>query len=825
MKRYNAPPLLSQAQTPLRRLLGLLFTLALLLAMRPDAMAQTWDVNQPSGLTLGTGTTTWNTGTKHVCATIRIPSGSILIIDGIEVQFHDTKLQTGTIGNSVTSQVPTRIVIEYGGKLELRNGATLTTLHDSGYPTAYMWDGIVLLGDSTYDQSYNPADSSSNQAFAFLKASTIKNARIALLMGRPSYSSRQLAIASSKRNGGGWSISEGMLFQNCHTGAHIASYRPANSINRNMFKDCTFRADAPLADSYYTSSGTNYGSQYGVRAFDTGRVYVIQSTFEVVPSSTFPVQPYQLRGYGLWTNNGCFNAQQNTFRKLYYGMWLLNFDLAYSMFASQNVFEGNISGAVLQGVVGAKFVNNTFKIGYDDFQFPYGLSFYNSPGYTARDNEFVSYTAGCDDGPCPYARGLNVTLSDGPPDAENPIANEVYRNNFRDLSTGIYVQRGNTGLQLRCNSFRGPARTTNASLSRADIEVLIGTSYSQSELMDNSQGDCVPDAPAKPANNIFSHTGGSAKSFLNGSSGYPTLYYYYAPSTYTAPLSYSSVLSPISCTLNGNFDYSTACPDPSTGGGGRSVDDWLAELDTTTDAQARSILLNLMLQAYLNDTTGTYTLDSAIAVLEGVGEGTDSYADILAGLRVRGGYSSGSRGVAGSTAGRTTTTDSYYQQVHDLLAPLGDDEAITTELLSNGTLRAQLEAIANDTTTWGYVAGQGALTRYLGYHYEPWYESSAELEALRHTPLSTPKTPTQTIATLYPNPTTGAVQVSYQLSSGTAAAQLLIYDALGRLTMQAALTGAGETTLRLDAVPSGLYSYRIVADGHMVQTGKVVKLP
>ena len=82
------------------------------------------------------------------------------------------------------------------------------------------------------------------------------------------------------------------------------------------------------------------------------------------------------------------------------------------------------------------------------------------------------------------------------------------------------------------------------------------------------------------------------------------------------------------------------------------------------------------------------------------------------------------------------------------------------------------------------------------------------------------------VATFYPNPSSGAVQVVYQLPAGIERGQVEVYDQLGRLSQQVELTGSGgEATLQLEALPTGLYAYRVVAGGRILQTGKVVKLP
>ncbi len=65
-------------------------------------------------------------------------------------------------------------------------------------------------------------------------------------------------------------------------------------------------------------------------------------------------------------------------------------------------------------------------------------------------------------------------------------------------------------------------------------------------------------------------------------------------------------------------------------------------------------------------------------------------------------------------------------QVRALLAPLGSDSAIAVALRADSSLRAPLWRIANDTLTWGYVAGRTALSYYCGYVFRPVREAALD---------------------------------------------------------------------------------------------------
>ncbi|MBC7446639.1 MAG: T9SS type A sorting domain-containing protein [Hymenobacteraceae bacterium] len=86
--------------------------------------------------------------------------------------------------------------------------------------------------------------------------------------------------------------------------------------------------------------------------------------------------------------------------------------------------------------------------------------------------------------------------------------------------------------------------------------------------------------------------------------------------------------------------------------------------------------------------------------------------------------------------------------------------------------------------------------------------------------------PTQPLVSLYPNPTADVVTVSYRLPAGVSRADMLVVDAVGKLCARTPLLGRqGEITLPLTGLTPGIYSYRLLVLGALMQTGKLVKLP
>ena len=78
------------------------------------------------------------------------------------------------------------------------------------------------------------------------------------------------------------------------------------------------------------------------------------------------------------------------------------------------------------------------------------------------------------------------------------------------------------------------------------------------------------------------------------------------------------------------------------------------------------------------------------------------------------------------------------------------------------------------------------------------------------TPLATQAGALQAALTLYPNPTHDG-QATLLVPAGTAAGQVQVLDALGRLVRQQPLAAGGRTTLQLADLPAGLYVIRVQA--------------
>ena len=161
------------------------------------------------------------------------------------------------------------------------------------------------------------------------------------------------------------------------------------------------------------------------------------------------------------------------------------------------------------------------------------------------------------------------------------------------------------------------------------------------------------------------------------------------------------------------------------------------------------------------------------------------------------------------------------------------DSATLVALKTNATLRTRFEQIANDTTTWGFVAGQAVLSRYLGYKFRPWYEGAPDpvYEGFRTvkgggTLEAANTTAARMAATLsvYPNPATDAVELQYALPEGSNGGELVLRDRFGKECRRVALaSNTHNLTLSLKGLLPGLYYYTYNVSEERVQAGTLMK--
>lgn len=186
---------------------------------------------------------------------------------------------------------------------------------------------------------------------------------------------------------------------------------------------------------------------------------------------------------------GCLpaNVTRTEFRNLLFGM-----DVQNGVAAARKVHIGyaqffqNKIGARLNGTINAEVLDNEFELMTS--QSSQGILLHSSTGYAVENNTFTTAVALPGE-----ATGIVVTSSGG-------AYNEIYRNQFRNLSTGIQTQGVNAtqnsnsnfpGLEMYCNTFDSP--------------ILYDDIYVRTGNISDMQGYCN-DLLGPRAGNLFSHS-------------------------------------------------------------------------------------------------------------------------------------------------------------------------------------------------------------------------------------------------------------------------------------------------------------------------------
>ncbi len=878
-------------------------------------------------ITVTASSVTWNTSMK-VRGTVRVLAGRILRITTpansprTVIEFADMRQTVTQAQLAPPYNRATRIVVEKrvapfteGGFLQVDENVTLTSLQ--GCPNS-MWDGIVLQGAATASgQSPTP-----NQLNLFGKCylgspfttnsalrSVVANARIAVLAGRPQYSSTTGELLSSFADGGGVVVARNADFLNCHTGVRLLDY-PFYA-NKCDLSGCNFLCDAPLADLLYTSGGIRYGTQLHVYMSNILAVSFTANTFSLTDANAAfnnTQLPYTLRGTGIALNNASaivdgIGTQANTFRRLSNGISANNPNPSYTLFVRGAKFENNYTGIAASEVNNAVIVENEFRVGRFTDPYAIGIRMYASTGYSITRNTFaagypwpVPPPPNGEQGIVRGIRGLEIFATDLALGGGNGKQDRAYRNRFEQLFDGIYVAtadrpavpattpattvpKGNLGLQITCNDFRtGATSGTVGTITGTNLLTHVRQGNSPYTLQNRiqglpDQGSCVlsndPKYLTAPAGNLFSHGTGcpaGTRDIQQIGGGAVVFEYRHHPEIAafpTRPGGSQGCLNLASATrdqctaiLNG-LTFDDFCPEfRETSLATEAA--LLAQADTAAAAADRQAAIDELLRRYLHDTADVRGgVDAAIALLTQLDEPTYAAqrqalldrsgstaqrpAGAGAGYATAPGEATGNGRTAARRAARPRSALSaaaavaqartlyadYSDRIQALLAPYATDSAAQEALRTSAPLRAEIEAIARDSTQFGFTEGRAVLTQYLGYRFVDGRLDAVEADATGQR--TAPSTPGErpVVATFYPNPTAdGHLRVAYALPPAAQTARLELTDRYGitRLT-QALKAHAAEAELNLSALPAGLYYYRLRVGEEVVQSGTLVRLP
>lgn len=366
--------------------------------------------------------TTWNSP-QTVIGTVKIPSGKTLTISNTTIEFADSKI----VG------IPTKIVVEPGGKLELIN-ATLQAISECELA---MWDGIEVQGNPSQAQLANL------QGKTIISTSTIKNARTAI--------STKAMLGLNKID---WA----------HTGGGILQIDESNFINNQ-------RSIEMMRYQAYNSNGTPTNEASYIYRSEFKTLSNLKD-YGVVP--TAQISLWDVNGLKILGNNFISELQSTNINENGIGVYSINSKFVLNEYCTSIPTQdipcpaANTTASVFEGLFCGVYVNNTFDLSsaqINNTSFNnnlYGIRLEGSHNnYISKCNfniplAYIPYKTG-------YAFGIYSKLSSFKVNTDNVFQNTglgIYGSVSTGKNIGIYIENSefSNGLaQITGNTFNNLA--------------------------------------------------------------------------------------------------------------------------------------------------------------------------------------------------------------------------------------------------------------------------------------------------------------------------------------------------------------------------------
>jgi hypothetical protein len=383
--------------------------------------------------------TSWNSP-QTVIGTVKIPSGKTLTITNTIIKFADSKI----VG------IPTKIVIEPGGKLEIIN-ATLQSLSECELA---LWDGIEVQG------SPNQPQLAVFQGKVIVSNSIINNARTAI---------------STK-------ATLGQLTDWAHTGGGILQINESDFINNQrsieMMRYNAYNSNgSPITESSFAYRSEfktlNNIKEYGIvptthiSMWDINGMKILGNKFISLLNSTNPNE----NGIGVYAVNSKFavnefctsiqtqdipcpaaNTTASIFEGLFCGVYVNNtFDLSSAQIKNTS-FNNNLYGIRLEGAHNNNITKCDFNIplAYIPEKTKYAFGIYSKLSNFKANTDNVFQNTGISlNGSVSSGKNMGVFIQDS--ELSTGIA-QITGNTFNNLDVSIQLGGKNIAL-IDCNSF------------------------------------------------------------------------------------------------------------------------------------------------------------------------------------------------------------------------------------------------------------------------------------------------------------------------------------------------------------------------------------
>jgi Secretion system C-terminal sorting domain len=412
----------------------------------PDCQVNSNTFNTPStDINLGQ-TITWNT-LKVINGTIKVKSGGHLIIQNTTIKFMNTYLTNDWYKLRDGLGIPSKIIVEEGGKLTLDN-STLTGVLSCGKDC--MWEGIEVYGQPTQ------IPGTTLQGLVVMKNNAvIKNAYKGIVAG-DSYFNAQGRTVSAGTKGGGLVQCDQPIgstvdhFLNCRRSVWFAPYTNTSAAPVVYFKNTNFKVNASnyLNDvNLVDANGVGVGFASMITTGNRDHITCTRSSFK----NTAVGMLETARGTGIEGFDAKLTLNSCTFDRLYRGVYIsngigindpltMNLDTLTNTRHNIEVLAGafhNIQNCNINtlpaGLIAVPATNTLADPSY-------GIKFSGSKNLYCAGNLF--------NGTANDIYGM-VTVNSG------PNASDFFNNTFTQVDFGVQTEQFNQGLQIRCNQYTG----------------------------------------------------------------------------------------------------------------------------------------------------------------------------------------------------------------------------------------------------------------------------------------------------------------------------------------------------------------------------------
>ena len=375
-----------------------------------------------------TENTNWINQSFLVTGIVTIGSGSLLSIHSSTIRFKDME---------------SKIIVQPGARVIVDSTLFTSACHAQ-------WQGIEVWGNSAFPQT--TIDGLCVQGIVEMgNGSVLENAYNGITNWHP----------GDWASAGGIIKAENCTFRNNRRSVEFMKYRNFNPVSGNetenvsTFSNCVFEVNdeypATAAPFYaqvslwqvngirfsgcdFLNNRSEIQEGYGIHSIDAG--------YRVAAFSGSMVSP-----------NPVSELDSSFFKGYLYAIYASNSETENTTTVSNTSFINNIHGIELHSVNHATILNNRFGMGQvnNGNDFGDGINLNSCSGYAIEENVFYGGNAATGGS----FTGIEITNS-------GAASNEIYKNTFQNLTTGILTDLQNastslpaSGLSFRCNTNSG----------------------------------------------------------------------------------------------------------------------------------------------------------------------------------------------------------------------------------------------------------------------------------------------------------------------------------------------------------------------------------